>query len=334
MVIRIREKSKEKYKIDSDPEDNMKKSIAFLILSLVIINSLASADVPATFSYQGILTDSLGEPVEDDIYAIQFRIYEDSATTSPLWESNGFIPKQTTDGLFNHIMGSSNPLPDSLSKYDGLWVGITVDLDDEMTPRTPMTSVPFALSSQYADTTDYALDAYHSVSAETASEAQMLGGLERSGFVEEGEPDAIDSNMIVDGSISSADIGFSGFHYVYNVYAVDSFSQSYSVWHDIDSLTLDVNIESDSMQFYVSMEIHDVELLTTKDYYFRIIIDNNEVAYSHYYRDEWAYGRIRIAIHLSQIVTLTQGIRNIRGQFKSTGTLYGRNRNLIGIGLK
>jgi hypothetical protein len=231
-------------------------------------------------------------------------------------------------------LGSTNPLPDSFSNYDNLWVGITVDLDDEMTPRTPMISVPFALSAQYADTSDYGWNAQHSDSAGFASEAQTLGGLERNGFVEEGEPDVIDSSMIIDGSISSADIGFSGFHNVYNVYVVDSFSQSYGVWHDIDSLTLDVNIESDSMQFYVSMEIHDVELLTTKDYYFRIIIDNNEVAYSHYFRDDWAYGRIRIAIHLSQIVTLTQGAHNIKGQFRSTGTLYGRNRNLIAIGFK
>jgi len=77
-----------------------------MVFFLKLLISVAFADVPATFSYQGILTDSLGEPVEDDMYAIQFRIYDDSTTTSPLWESNGFIPKQTTNGLFIHVMVS------------------------------------------------------------------------------------------------------------------------------------------------------------------------------------------------------------------------------------
>ena len=119
-----------------------------IMIANLLFASSAFADAPSTFSYQGILTDSLGESVADDIYAIQFGIYKDSVTTEPLWASYGFIPKQTTDGLFNHILGSTYPLPDSLSRYDDLWIGITVDLDGEMTPSIQLNRVP--LSELYA----------------------------------------------------------------------------------------------------------------------------------------------------------------------------------------
>jgi len=129
-------------------------AVAIMVSSL----SLVLADVPGMMSYQGVLKDSEGQPVADDVYAIKFTIYNAETEGVVLWESNGFIPIQTADGLFTHILGSTNPLPDSLSRYSDLWVGITVDLDEELSPRTRLVSVPFSLNAQYSDTTGTSLD--------------------------------------------------------------------------------------------------------------------------------------------------------------------------------
>ena len=132
-----------------------------LLLAVAIMTSslsLVLADVPGMMSYQGVLKDSEGQPVEDDVYAIKFTIYNAETEGAVFWESNGFIPIQTQDGLFTHILGSTNPLPDSLSRYGDLWVGITVNLDEELSPRTRLVSVPFSLNAQYSDTTGTSLD--------------------------------------------------------------------------------------------------------------------------------------------------------------------------------
>lgn len=147
----------------------MRRCMAILLFSVVSFPFLTVADVPGLFSYQGILKDSEGQPVEDDVYAIQFRIYDADTEGSVLWESTGFIPIQTNDGLFAHVLGSTNPLPDSLSRYTDLWAGITVDLDEELIPRTQLLSVPFSINAQYSDTTGTSLD-------KTIDASELTGG--------------------------------------------------------------------------------------------------------------------------------------------------------------
>jgi hypothetical protein len=127
------------------------------------------AEVPPTITYQGILTDTTGAPVEDDVYAVRFALYGDSAAGVALWETAGFVPIQTRDGLFEHVLGSTNPIPDTLARAGALWLGITVNLESEMAPRTRLASVPFAFSAQYADTATTSLD-------KTIDAAELVAG--------------------------------------------------------------------------------------------------------------------------------------------------------------
>ncbi len=50
-----------------------------------------------------------------------------------------------TDGLFHVLLGSVTALPESLFDAPDRWVGLSVNGDGEMTPRTRLVSVPFAL---------------------------------------------------------------------------------------------------------------------------------------------------------------------------------------------
>jgi hypothetical protein len=142
------------------------KRVIFFIMGIILVQcAIVSAGVPKQFSFQGILKDTTDNPIEDDIYAIKFTIYDDSVSGSALWETAGFVPIQTYKGLFQHVLGSTNPIPDSIAEFDNLWVGIKVNLEPEMMPRTRLASVPFSLSAQYADTASFSRTAQFAVQA-------------------------------------------------------------------------------------------------------------------------------------------------------------------------
>jgi hypothetical protein len=105
----------------------MKKHI-LLTAFILISGTISSAQFPQIITYMGSLTDSSGVAVKDDIYKLKFKIYDDSTGTSALWESGDSISVQITDGNFIYDLGSNIGLPDSLSKYPRLWLGIIVEM--------------------------------------------------------------------------------------------------------------------------------------------------------------------------------------------------------------
>ena len=103
----------------------------------------------STIPYQGRLADADGNPVTDTVNMV-FRLYGQASGGAPLWEeqwtgSNGV---QVSDGLFNVMLGSLNPIPQAvITGHDNLFLGITAGTDDEMTPRVQLGSVPFAVQA-------------------------------------------------------------------------------------------------------------------------------------------------------------------------------------------
>ncbi len=96
-----------------------------------------------TISYQGRLSSN-GIPVNGNV-GITFRIYNTSSDGSPLW-TEIYPAVSVSDGLFNVLLGSVTPLPNSLfSSNDTLYLGVTVGLDSEMTPREQLASAPWAI---------------------------------------------------------------------------------------------------------------------------------------------------------------------------------------------
>ncbi|MBP7963346.1 MAG: hypothetical protein KBG20_15835 [Caldilineaceae bacterium] len=100
----------------------------------------------STIAYQGRLADSDGIPLTKTLN-MSFRLYSVASGGVALWTeqwtgSNGV---QVSDGLFNVMLGSLDPIPQSIiTGNDSLFLGITVDADDEMSPRVQLGSVPFA----------------------------------------------------------------------------------------------------------------------------------------------------------------------------------------------
>ena len=108
----------------------MKVSL-LLMLGLLLSAVLVQGDVPHLISYQGILKDSTGTPVADDVYYVKFSIYDDSADGSLLWQSGGFVPIQTNNGLFNYVLGSNNLIPDSIAQFSNLWLAMNIEEEPE-----------------------------------------------------------------------------------------------------------------------------------------------------------------------------------------------------------
>ena len=119
----------------------MKKALLVSTL-LMMCAMLVIADVPQLINYQGYLTDTEGNPLDDAWVNITFRLYGDAAGGEPLWEENQ--PEiYVQDGLFNVVLGSNIPIPDRFD-LDEVWLGVQVDYDSEMLPRTRFVSVPYA----------------------------------------------------------------------------------------------------------------------------------------------------------------------------------------------
>ena len=104
-----------------------------------------TSDVPHVISYQGMLTNTAGEPVPDGKYPVNLRLYSDEQGSNYVWED-----KYTVDvkgGVFSVQLGSgSSHLPRLISIDQPLWVGVTVGNQAEMKPLTALTSVPYALN--------------------------------------------------------------------------------------------------------------------------------------------------------------------------------------------
>jgi hypothetical protein len=123
----------------------MKRIIKTLALSLYFILMTIpafSAGFPTTFSYQGTLTDTAGNPVSGS-RTLVFSLYNVGSAGTAFWAESQAL--SINSGRFSAVLGSSTPV--DLSKFGGdTWLGIAVMGEPEMNPRQKMTSVPYAFN--------------------------------------------------------------------------------------------------------------------------------------------------------------------------------------------
>jgi hypothetical protein len=132
-----------------------------LIVAVVALASLGTADVPQMINYQGRLTDQSGDPLGDTvIVSLTFTIYDAPSLGNVIWTEAHPICT-VFSGLFNVILGAGSPpvpITDDVFNQPDRWLAIAVGGDPEILPRTKLTSVAYAYHSQQADTCAFALD--------------------------------------------------------------------------------------------------------------------------------------------------------------------------------
>lgn len=137
---------------------SVRTTIFLLVCTLCFGVATSLGAVPPLISYQGRLTDGAGNPQSGD-FNLTFTIYDDSISSEAshiLWqESHSSVT--AFDGLFNVILGAGTPAtPINESVFTGTsrYLGIRVDSDPEIHPRTQLVSVTYSLQAGNADKVD------------------------------------------------------------------------------------------------------------------------------------------------------------------------------------
>ena len=119
-----------------------------LAFARLALNRAPSAVIPEIISYQGILNDNDGNPLNGN-YNLTVRIYKQESGGSALWEET-HANVAVNNGLFHVLLGNVNPL--TVAFDEPYYMGLSINGGDELTPRLPFTSVATAFVAKVAYT--------------------------------------------------------------------------------------------------------------------------------------------------------------------------------------
>src|SRR5512143_3851146 len=122
----------------------------FLAFPFFIAVAVALSQIPRTISYQGVLTDSLGNAKPDGEYSMVFRLYQSEVGGPIVWQEAKILSVKR--GLFSTDLGDKVAFGPAL-KFDGrYWLGIALAGGAELSPRLPLNSVAYSFRAAHADT--------------------------------------------------------------------------------------------------------------------------------------------------------------------------------------
>ena len=145
-----------------------RKSFVFMVAGTVVrtvwcipmilfLCSVSSAVVPDKINYQGKLTTAQGGCLNATV-SMTFSIYPDTLGSPSVWTETQ-TQVSVENGIFSVLLGSVNPIPDTVFDGSTKYLGVQVESDPEMRPLKPMVSTSYAFHShrsQEADTAGYA----------------------------------------------------------------------------------------------------------------------------------------------------------------------------------
>lgn len=138
----------------------------------LLLAPFATAAVPDTIDYQGLVLDKDGKPlspITPTNYSMEFRIYSDPFGGTAIWTEKQIVT--VVDGKFSVRLGEGaavdppEPRPTlseaftSSPRFLGLKVEIPGQTPGEITPRLAFLSAPFAFRSETSGTSDLATNA-------------------------------------------------------------------------------------------------------------------------------------------------------------------------------
>ncbi|MBI5019932.1 MAG: hypothetical protein HZB59_00695 [Ignavibacteriales bacterium] len=165
----------------------------FFTMSLLALCSwLSFSQIPRTLSYQGVLTDSLGNPKPDGSYSLTFRLYEAESSGSVLWTEVKTLDVER--GLFATMLGDQVIFNPTIKFDKPYWLSIQIASQPELSPRIPLTAVGYSLYSLKSDTAKFAIS---SPQQPFVDSARIAGTIPHN---------SITSQKILDGTIQRVDV--------------------------------------------------------------------------------------------------------------------------------
>ena len=131
--------------------------LAFGGLLMLTLLGTAHAQIPRMLSYQGVLSDTLGNPKPDGGYNLTFRLYESASGGSAIWSEQRTV--QLKRGLFNTALGEQTPFGTGVLFDRPYWLSMQLGGGPELSPRVALTAVGYSLNAVRADTARFAQQA-------------------------------------------------------------------------------------------------------------------------------------------------------------------------------
>ena len=125
---------------------------AALVAALTLgVAATVVAEAPQRIPVQGTLYDGDGRPI-DGSYTVEFVLYADADGRTPIWVASRTV--EFVGGLFNVYLGEESPLNLVIFRdYDAVYVGMSVDGDEELGPW-PLATSPWAGWADHAGDAD------------------------------------------------------------------------------------------------------------------------------------------------------------------------------------
>ena len=178
------------------------------VFCVLISASTAFAQIPRVISYQGVLTDTLGNAKADGNYQFTFQLFTVATGGGPHWsESKSLAVK---GGLFATMLGDQSSFPDSVRFDRAYWLSLQVS-SDLLTPRIRLGAVGYAMNSLRADTARFAFAS--AVGANSVVSVSIQDGAITTSKLADAAvtgtklaSNAVTGSHIADGSITTVDV--------------------------------------------------------------------------------------------------------------------------------
>jgi len=150
------------------PRNLFMASVVVLIIALVlsatnvvaVLSAPLQVTVPSSIGFEGYLVDENGAAVADGAYDLAFKLWDAASAGAQIGSTETQTDVAVSGGLYSVVLTTF-----TANQFSGnRWLGVTatggpteVNSDEEIEPRTRITSVPFALNAQTASTADAVL---------------------------------------------------------------------------------------------------------------------------------------------------------------------------------
>jgi hypothetical protein len=160
---------------------------------------MVQAAVPEQINYQGRLTDATNVAL-DGAYLVVFSVWDvDTGGVAALWFEQQTVT--VTEGIYNVQLGAMVPFPADLLDGPDRFIQVEIFTTGEgwevLTPRQPLTSVPFAMRAAQADSTidgaiTTAMLANEAITTEKLVDGAVTAAKVTGGFVPNLDADMLD----------------------------------------------------------------------------------------------------------------------------------------------
>lgn len=144
-------------------------SLPISLAVLLLASASAQAAVPQLINYQGRLTNDAGDALDTTVTMV-FSICDAPTLGGVFWQETQ-TSVTVVGGLFNVLLGSVEPLHDSVFRFPDRYLGVKVGGDPELTPRTRLVSVAYSDRASTVDgasggsiTSQVAIGTFHETS--------------------------------------------------------------------------------------------------------------------------------------------------------------------------